>query len=344
MSRNRLPSDLPERGVGPPSDVGGRIPGDSGSKHRIPLDPTQRSDSAVRNILLHLLVILERNVEGTIDDLDTEFLHDLRVACRRTRSALTQLKGVLPTETTAPIGAEFKWLGDVTGPLRDLDVLLLAMPTYRALLSPPANTDFDALEKLIRSTRARAHRSVVRALRSDRFGRLVSSWRKTLEAIDQSSAPHASRPTVELANERVTKAHRRVLERGRGLDNDPSAGALHRLRIDVKKLRYLLEFFHNLYPEEDINARIKELKRLQNILGVFNDMEIQSNRLSDFTHELQADSAVGTSSILTLGRLAATLEERQKELRPVFHDAFKEFSSNPVQAAFRRLLSGKAPK
>ena len=94
----------------------------------------------------------------------------------------------------------------------------------------------------------------------------------------------------------------------------------------------------------DINARIKELKRLQNILGGVNDMEVQRNRLSDFTRELQADSAVGTSCILTLGRLAASLEERQEELRSAFHDAFKEFSSNPVQAAFSRLLSVKPPK
>jgi len=294
----------------------------------------------MRTIMLELLTTIEANIDGTIGDLDTESLHDLRVACRRTRTALTQLKGVLPAETVAPFNAEFKWVGSVTGLLRDLDVFLLEMPTYHTILPARATTDLEPLAKLIKTTRNRALISVADALRSSRFTQLVTSWRQTLEANEPSPCPHASRPTVELANERITKAYRRILKRDKELDTDLPAGALHRLRIDAKKLRYLLEFFRSLYPERDINARIKELKRLQDILGGFNDVEVQRNLLSDFTRDLHADSAVGTSCILTLGRLAATLEERQEDLRAAFHDSFKEFSSTPVRAAFRRLIGG----
>ena len=321
-----------------------RPKGDCSSKLWIDLEPEQPADSAVRTILLELLTALEANVDGTIGDLDTESLHDLRVACRRTRSALTQLKGVLPAETTAPFNAEFKWLGDVTGSLRDLDVFFLEMPTYHTILPARAAAELEPLAGLIRTTRNRALISVADALRSSRFTQLVTSWRQTLEANEPSPRPHASRPTVELANERITKAHRRILKRGKELDNDLPAGALHRLRIDAKKLRYLLEFFRSLYPGREINARIKELKRLQDILGGINDVEVQRNLLSDFTRELNADPAVTSSCILTLGRLAGILEERRKDLRAAFHDAFKEFSSIPVRAAFRRLLSGEEPK
>ena len=66
--------------------AGNRIPGDSSSKLLVDLEPEQRADSAVRTILLELLTAIEANIDGTIDDLDAKFLHDLRVACRRTRT------------------------------------------------------------------------------------------------------------------------------------------------------------------------------------------------------------------------------------------------------------------
>ena len=62
------------------------------------------------SVLLHLLSAMRANEEGTLRDLDTEFLHDFRVAVRRTRSALSQIKDVLPAEIEERYRAEFGWL------------------------------------------------------------------------------------------------------------------------------------------------------------------------------------------------------------------------------------------
>jgi CHAD domain-containing protein len=319
----------------------GRLPGDYSSKLDIPLEPGRRSDLALIEILLDLLATLEANVDGTIADHDTEFLHDLRVAARRTRSALSQLRGVLPGELTRPFNAELKWLGGVTGPLRDLDVYLLEMPVYRSMLPDHAAADLEPLEGLIGAARRRAHRTVVRALGSARFADLVTGWRSTLETFAPLDDPIAERPVAALAGERIAKAYRRILKKGRRLDDDPPAEALHRLRIDAKKLRYLLEFFKNLYPADAIAGRIKELKRLQDILGGFNDMEVQRHRLEEFAEALHQEAAVDASTLLTLGRLAGTLEQRQEAFRLAFHDAFAEFSSRPVRDAYAELSNGR---
>ena len=85
-------------------------------------------------ILLQQLDTLEANVDGVLRDIDTEFLHDLRVAVRRTRTALKLLGDVLPGELTLRFASEFRWLGDTTTPLRDLDVYLLALPSMAARL------------------------------------------------------------------------------------------------------------------------------------------------------------------------------------------------------------------
>lgn len=321
-----------------------RQPGDYSSKLAIALDPEQSADGALRVILRHLLTTLEANVEGAAADLDSEFLHDLRVACRRTRSALGQLRGVLPEDTASPFAAGFKWLGEVTGPLRDLDVFLLELPGYRAMLPPEHAADLDPLEALILRDRSAALRKVVRALRSTRFRRLIDGWRRALDELEPAEGGEGSIPVAELAARRIAKAYRRIVKRGRDLPDDPPAAALHRVRIDAKKLRYLLEFFRGLYPEAEIAERISELKRLQDILGGINDMDVQRRRLETFAGRLHDDPAVGATTLMTLGRLAGVLEEREEGFRRAFHDAFCEFSGKPVRAAYGGLFGGKEPQ
>jgi CHAD domain-containing protein len=103
----------------------GRHPADYSSSISAEITAQLPAPVAVARLLLRLLDTLESNVDGVLRDIDTEFLHDLRVAVRRTRSAVKLLGAVLPDELAEHYKAEFKWLGDVTTPVRDLDVHLL---------------------------------------------------------------------------------------------------------------------------------------------------------------------------------------------------------------------------
>ena len=69
------------------------------AKLDVPLDPSMRTDAALRRILVALLAAMRANEDGTRRDLDPEYLHDFRVAIRRTRSCLGQVKGVLDRKT-----------------------------------------------------------------------------------------------------------------------------------------------------------------------------------------------------------------------------------------------------
>jgi len=94
----------------------GRHPADYSSSVDAEITAQMPASVAVARLLLRLLDTLEQNVDGVLRDIDTEFLHDLRVAVRRTRSAVKLLGGVLPASLVAHYGAEFKWLGDLTTP------------------------------------------------------------------------------------------------------------------------------------------------------------------------------------------------------------------------------------
>ena len=121
----------------------GRHALDYTGKVDVVLGPGMPGAEAVTAILLQQLDTREANVNGVLHDTDTEFLHDMRIAVRRTRSALKLLGDMLPGELTLRFASEFRWLGDITTPLRHLDVQLLSVPPMAAGLVAARFADLD---------------------------------------------------------------------------------------------------------------------------------------------------------------------------------------------------------
>ena len=99
--------------------------GGTSSKLRVDLDPGARADAAAVTILRRLADVIEANLPGTLADVDSEFLHDLRVAVRRSRALQRELRGVFAPEPLRVFRDGFRELQVLTGPTRDLDVQLL---------------------------------------------------------------------------------------------------------------------------------------------------------------------------------------------------------------------------
>jgi CHAD domain-containing protein len=114
--------------------------------------------------------------------------------------------------------------------------------------------------------------------------------------------------------------------------------ALHRLRIDCKKLRYLLEFFISLYKADDTARIIKPLKRLQDNLGTFNDLDVQEHALLHFTDELGAKEPEDCR--LAMGHLIALLQSRAREQRRRLKRRLAEFRKASRLARMHSLLGG----
>src|SRR5260370_13692290 len=147
----------------------GRHPADYSNGVDAEITAQMPASVAVARVLLRLLDTLELNVDGVLRDIDTEFLHDLRVAVRRTRSAIKLLGEVLPAELARQYGAEFKWLGDLTTPTRDLDVHLLGFGAMTEQLLSAAPADLEPFRAFLTRPRAREFRRLAAALRSPRL-------------------------------------------------------------------------------------------------------------------------------------------------------------------------------
>ncbi len=305
-----------------------------------------RADAALKQILHSLLDTIERNEPGVREDLDSEFLHDFRVAVRRTRSVLGQFKKVLPPEILMHFRPAFKWLGSVTGPTRDLDVYLIKFEKYQTWLPPSVQEDLIPLRHFLRLHQKQEHARLVEALDSPRYHALIEDWQGYLEAPvpEVPHAPLAARPVLEVASERIWKAYKKVLNEGHAILDDPEAPAekLHRLRITCKKLRYLLELLRSLYPPKAMKKLILALKQLQDNLGDFNDFEVQQHTLQQFALQMREEREVLTETFLAMGRLEARLEILQHETREAFTERFTKFAAPKNQRRFKELFKRQA--
>jgi CHAD domain-containing protein len=326
-------------------EVLGIEPARTSSRVAVTLHPHMRSDLAAKEILRALFDSIVANEEGARADLDPEFLHDFRVAVRRTRSCLSQLPGLFPEELVERFRGEFSGLGELTGPTRDLDVYIVKMPDYRTALPEEIRGDLAPLAAFLRNRQAEEQAQLAVGLDSERYRELVKSWRSFLEAGAPLSAapPNAGRPILELASERIARAHERVLEGGRNIGPEPTAERLHRVRIDCKKLRYLLEFFESLYDRRDLEALVKELQRLQDNLGDFNDLQIQRSGLTGFARAMRAEREIPVESLIAMGRLVEQLERRQEKERKLFKKRFRRFASPENRERLERMLATQAP-
>ncbi len=317
----------------------GRHPSDYSSKLNLKLQPDMRADAATKMILLHLLNTLERNEAGTRADIDSEFLHDFRVAVRRTRSALSQIKGVFPPAETTHYQEEFRWLGRITSPTRDMDVYLLKYSDYSAELSPAVRDDLTPLHAFLVAQQDKEHRALVKALDSARFARLLKAWRVFLESsATTGDLVNAARPVTQVASKRIWRVYRRVLEEGQAITPDSPAEALHDLRKTCKKLRYLMEFFQSLYPPAEIKQLIKTLKVLQNNLGDFQDFEVQASYLKWFGEQMLEAGNTPATSLMAMGILVERLLNRQQQVRTEFANRFVTFSRPKNQKQFKALF------
>jgi CHAD domain-containing protein len=324
-------------------DSVGKTPGDYSAKLDIKLDPTMRADEATKILLRFLLKVMKSNEAYIKKDLDTEFLHDFRVAVRRTRSALSQVKFVFPGETTHRFKKDFAFIGQLSNELRDLDVYLLAEDTYRTMLPDVLRDDINPLFDYLKEKRAKALQDVAGGLNSKDYARILQDWEAFLDEPppDSPTAKNASLPIIHLARDRIYKRYRGIVKSGQRILEHTEDEMLHALRIECKKLRYLMEFFSSLFPAKKITTLIKQLKKLQENLGDFNDLYVQEEYLLGIAGELPLTDQPSRKAILAIGSLVDALDQERQKVKGAFAKTFIAFASSANKKLFQELFASK---
>ncbi|HJQ48039.1 MAG TPA: CHAD domain-containing protein [Amycolatopsis sp.] len=294
------------------------------------------ADVAVATALLGFADEIRDNLDGTIDDVDTEFLHDLRVAVRRTRSLLKVVGDVLPSRLAERYAPRFKWVGDLTTPTRDLDVYLLELDDLARSLTVGEQADLDPFRTHLHKELAKERRALVRGLRSQRFVRLLDGWRAALTTvIENGRSPLTAR---ELGADRIRRVAKHVVRKARAITPGSPAEHVHALRKRCKELRYMLEVFRPLAPPETYRTVLKDLKRLQDVLGAFQDGEVQSEKLRVYAHDMLEGEHPPAATLLAMGELLSRFVRQEREARDDLTGALATFLGPKTHARIEGLL------
>lgn len=252
-------------------------------------------------------------------------LHQLRIAARRMDAVLELFAPWLPK----PLSTARKTVKTVVrslGAVRDHDLQLASLASFRDELGPGERRALEPLEQHLLAGRLRARKRALQALDAlatrtcleqiakavarepssrapapasrlahiapalirERFRRLRKAFRRLGEPVQPASSVHSAAPAPPKDS---TPAH---LAR-------PSLEDYHRVRRRAKRLRYALEPLASLYGKP-ARQLLSSLHRLQDRLGAQQDVSVARNSLTQLVSNPPQDFAPFT--LFLAGRLA----------------------------------------
>lgn len=259
-----------------------------------------------------------QNLPSLGPNSDPEQLHEIRIAIRRTRVALQSTHAVFPARNLSFLLDELAWLARITGPPRDLD-LMLALIEQRMQDKDLAQwTAGKLFLEAARRQRERHYKKLTDALASTRLQHLLSAWRTFLNAPlpRRPSGSKARHAITVFANKQLDKNYRQLLKQAQRIKPDTPTEGLHALRKTTRKLRYQTELFAPLLPAQLAGKGISALKRLQDQLGGLQDVAVQLQFLQDTAGAALATNAISKAELdAWIKTFAKPLRERRQKNR-----------------------------
>jgi CHAD domain-containing protein len=261
--------------------------------------------------------ILEHE-EGSRLGRDSECVHRMRVATRRARAALRTASGVLAQEREEKLRVELAWLGGVLGDVRDLDVLIAHLRAEADSLEPAERNALKPVFSRLTAERRKARTSLLRALKSARFRRLLDDL---AEAAVGEPTPNGR---IKL-DKRAGKEFDRLVKALHTLPSDPADEELHRVRKLGKRARYAAELAEPLAPRKTATF-VKRAQAFQDVTGEHQDAAVAEQKL----RELVADASAEVS--FAAGQLAERERARRVVARAQVPKAWKDLERAGQQA------------
>lgn len=252
----------------------------------------------LRAYLRAQLEAIERHDPAVRVGSDSEDLHKLRVAVRRSRAALREARSLLGDEQGRTLRDELKWLGGRLGPARDLDVLIARLRGEVTELENPDAASAAKIVAQLEDERAAAQRELLETLDSQRYAEVLALLAQVVEA------PPVAAGDISLA--RLTQREYRKLKRQvEALGAAASSDSLHRARIQAKRLRYATELSLRVLGKKGEGV-VSAAKTFQDVVGAHQDAVVAEEYIR---------TAVRRSRGVGAGIAAGRLIERERARR-----------------------------
>jgi CHAD domain-containing protein len=252
---------------------------------------------------------LEANRVGALAGDDPEYLHQIRVALRRLRTAFGLFADAVPD--AAGLDGELRWLSRALGRARDWDVFV-AGTLKPAVSERPRDAGLRALRDASEELGAEARSAAHRALESRRYYGLM----RALRTLSYGETPRPGGAVRSLpmrhAVALIGAMYGRARKRGRKLRRVGSKD-FHRLRKAVRRLRYGLLFLAPLLPEARVRALAQPVESLQDTLGGMNDSAVAAKLVGEARRRVRGPRLRKARKVLAK-RIAAARAARREAL------------------------------
>jgi CHAD domain-containing protein len=273
---------------------------------RLPTDLLDRSaQESSRLLALSYLDQIDRAQQTLGSSLETDALHDFRVGLRRLRSTLTAYRSQLDGSVTGKMRKQIRRLARATNEGRDTEVQLDWLSHQAEQVGADDAQALYWLTGRLQGRKQEAHDPAIAAI-ARRYQKAAVRLRRALGVLRIDLDPGRGQPPErfgEVAGELVRQHVARLQIDLTRITGPADVEQVHRARIDIKRLRYLLE------PVARRNRRgsglIRRLKEAQDLLGEHHDMYVLSVAIDSLRGRLAPNSLPGLDQgLTTLSRLA----------------------------------------
>ena len=340
------PTSAPDPGVdGAPPDVsthpqleGASVAARPGPR-TLGVLPDDSLPEAARKVIKFHFGKMRAREKGTRDGSDLEDLHDMRVSTRRMRAAWRIFDDAFKPGRTRKLRRRLRVIADRLGAVRDLDVLIEGLESYRLGLDPDQRPGLEPLLAVWRRQRTSARDLLISELDSRRYASFVEDMKEFLDAGANEAATVASPTLPHRVRDRVPSQIWAAYEAVRAYEQVlpwADVETIHQLRIATKWLRYDLEFFGETLGPDSAHL-LARVVALQDYLGCLNDADVAAKLSRDILV-----ARAGELSRTETEAIGAYLHSRERELarrRKALGPVWRAVTGAPFRRALGRAVA-----
>ncbi|MFT7879009.1 MAG: CHAD domain-containing protein [Sulfurimonas sp.] len=263
------------------------------------------------------------------DPGDIEALHQFRIRMRKLRAVLQEFEVFFDPEWLKKHKRLLADLMEQTNDKRDNDVLLSDIDAFAKKVSSKNKKSLDQWKKSLQKKEKNLEKTLLLFMNGDQLSAELIALR---EHFNTETIYHVSarQPLILVAITIIDQKIREIIAQGKELTAQSQKKAYHKLRIEFKKLRYLLELLSPVIPQKKLDKVLSHLKKVQTILGEINDLQIQKNELKSLCEHCKGKKKK------SLERLKKQMKHREKKRIKAFQKVFDRFKKE--KSLYKKLL------
>lgn len=239
-------------------------------------------------------------------------VHDMRVATRRLRSVLGDFERIIDVLPSKNLRKDLKKFSDALGAVRDEDVAIAALEHYSEKTEDKRiHEGIDRLIEKRRDSRKKAFRDLTKTLSPESLKKLRSRLAVGIKAPPKQRKLFHPNNVSEAARETIIARANDLFEHGVVIFEPNKNKALHKLRLDAKRLRYAIELFAACLGDA-VLPYAAEVAKLQGHLGEVHDCDLWIKTLAARLKDKEDNTDAHEAEAWLLSEL---VKKRSKEYR-----------------------------